>query len=372
MKRIDVALRFSLKLEELVLIILIKEVVCMFDKFLIKAKVDKESLLKPIGAGLSMLFPLLLAGVFNDLKIGTLGVMGSFSYLAFQNKSLEYNLKAILFHGIALFFSFTLGIYANLMTWAIPFIISVLSFIAFLISKMFVIPKPDYFFVIMLFAMGTNMKVTDSVLSTSSYLLFGIMGSLLSGLIISLIKKLPIKRLETNEPKLSLKDRYYVTIYKLPNTILSATHFSMILFCSAYVSTLFSEQNGYWILISSAAILAGERIELIKKRSLQRVLGSIIGLLVGLILLSLNLPTEALFVLLIILNILVEYFIPKNYTIANFFTNPQVLILSFLASGQSSFMLAPYRFFSTIIGSGIALILMILVTYEIEISKRNY
>lgn len=344
----------------------------MYDKFLINLKNNMDSFLKPLGAGLSMLFPLVLAVLLNDLTIGTLGVMGSFSYLAFQNKTLSYNIKAIFIHGVAIIFSFTLGIYSGMLPWTIPFIISFISFIAFLVSKMFNIPKPDYFFVLMLFAMGTNIKVSGNIFNTSQYLLFGIAGSILSGVIISLLKKLPTKETEKTDVKLSLKDRYYVTIYKMPNIILSATHFSMILFCSAYVSTLFTEQNGYWILISSAAILAGEKMELIKKRSLQRVLGSVIGLIVGMVILDLNLPTSMLFVMLVVLNILVEYFIPKNYTIANFFTNPQVLILSFLASGQSSFVLAPYRFLSTIIGSGIALLLMLLVTYGIEVSKRNY
>ena len=82
----------------------------MYDKFLLEVNNNKDSFLKPLGAGLSMLFPLLLAVLLNNLNIGTLGVMGSFSYLAFQNKTLSYNMKAIFIHGVAIIFSFTLTV----------------------------------------------------------------------------------------------------------------------------------------------------------------------------------------------------------------------------------------------------------------------
>ena len=48
------------------------------------------------------------------------------------------------------------------------------------------------------------------------------------------------------------------------------------------------------------------------------MLGGIVGLLLGFLLMALDLPLEAKAAILIVLNVLTEYFMPVNYTIANF------------------------------------------------------
>ncbi|MGX4687123.1 FUSC family protein [Vagococcus sp. JNUCC 83] len=334
-------------------------------------KID-DSFLRPLGAGLSMFITLLIAVILNDTKIATIGIMGAFSYLYFQYTSVKQNMVYIAYHGVSLYLAFTIGIYASTYPAIIPFLISIISFLCFLAAKLFNVPKPDYFFILMLFATGTNLKATSHILQTSNYLLYGIISALISGGIVSLLLKLPIKKISTLDPKLSLQDRYYIMIYNDSDIILKAIHFSSIIFCSSYLATLFNEQNGYWILITSVAILSGEKIEAIRIRSHQRVIGSIIGLALGIFLLNLDLSRIWVYLIIVILNVCVVYFVPRNYAIANFFTNPQILLLSSLNTTSVNISLIPYRLFSTIIGVGIVLILMYLFDYGLTISKRTF
>jgi hypothetical protein len=156
---------------------------------------DKRKVLRPLGSGFAMAVPLFIGILVQDPLISSVGAMGAFSYLAFQHRSLFYNLRAILTHGAALLLAFILGAGTALIPWSAPFIIGALSFSAFLLSKVMRIPKPDYFFVLMLYATGFNFHAAHlgEILHHSSYLLYGIAGSLLAGLVISLAEQLPLK-----------------------------------------------------------------------------------------------------------------------------------------------------------------------------------
>lgn len=340
--------------------------------WLFNSKLSKDSFFRPLGAGIAMAIPLICSLFLHDSKIASIGVMGSFSYLAFQYSSISYNVRAISLHGLALLLALSLGLYSALAPWSIPFTISAISFLAFILTKLYHIPKPDYFFVIMLYATGTNLPATHGVLVTSSYLFYGIAGALISGLFVSLVEKLPITIPKEVYARLRIHDKYYTTIYKEPMTILKAMHFSMILFCSAYISQLLMHHNGYWILISSAAVLSGEHMDKIKERSIQRVIGGVIGLLLGSMIISLDLPLTINFTVLIMLNIATEYFMPRNYAVANFFINPQVLLLGTLVAGNVSFNLVPYRFSGILIGSTIAVILMLIADYAVNTLNKKY
>ncbi|WP_243115774.1 FUSC family protein [Periweissella cryptocerci] len=123
--------------------------------------------------------------------------------------------------------------------------------------------------------------------------------------------------------------------------------------------------------MSCGAVLAGEEVDRIKKRYIYRIIGSVVGLLIGLILLELHLPMVALIVILMFLNICVEYFMPRNYAIANFFTNPQVLLLATLTT-HFTFGLILSRFWGIIIGSILAFFLYALANHAMNVLNQEY
>lgn len=127
----------------------------------------------------------------------------------------------------------------------------------------------------MLFATATNVSSDRSIWVTSSYIFYSIFGEILSGFIISI----KLKQQNKNVNNLSFRLRYSNSIYQEPDIILKAINFSLILFFSSYIAGLFNEQNSYWILISSASISTVEKSDQIKAHTVQRFIGSIVGLL---------------------------------------------------------------------------------------------
>ena len=330
----------------------------------------KDNIVRPLGAGLAMTIPIILSLLLKDMQIATLGVMGAFSYLHFQYHSIAYNIKAIFLHGGLLVISLFFGMVSSIHPWSIPFIICLITFLGKIITGIYRIPKPNDFFIMMLYATGTNFNIAsiNQALFQSHYLLYGLMGSIISGVLISLIERLPYKLVEdTTTSKLSFTQKYQQMVKSDPYILIKSLHFSLIIFIAAYVSILFKETNGYWILVSSAAILSGGQTDKIKQRSFQRIIGSIIGLLIGLILLSFNLPTGIILIILVILNILIEVFMPINYTIANFFTNPQVILLATLATPIVKLSIISERFIGIIIGTAIAYFFILLIEYAMNL-----
>jgi fusaric acid resistance family protein len=330
------------------------------------------SILRPIGAGIVIIIPVMLSLLTNNIAFAQYGVIGSFAYLSYQHISLSYNTKAIFFHGVSLTISFALGVFVNHNIWLLPFIVAFISALGYLTTKIYEIPKPGHFFIIMVFAMGISINV-DIITNPTiiAYFLTGIIGSLICGIAISLIERLPITKKEIKAKKISLKERYHQTIKKNPETLINTLNFSFILFVAGYISYLLIDLNGYWVLISTASVLLGEELYLVKNRYKGRVLGSILGIAIGIILLSINLNLIGLIFLLIILNFLIEYFMPRNYTIANFFTNPLVLIFASITTNQLGIIIVESRFLGILIGSTLGFILLYIINFAMNQNMKN-
>lgn len=326
-----------------------------------------RTFLRPLGSGIAMSVPLVTGILVKDPQICSMGTMGAFAYLAFQHLSIGYNLKAILLHGGAIWGAFLFGALSALTPWVAPFVIALFACIAFVVAKVFRIPKPNYFFVIMLYATGYNFQADSisGIFTHSTYLLYGIGGSLVAGLLISYLEQLPLRVPKDRFQKLMVKDKYYLTLYQQPEVLIKALHFAMVLFVAAYIAYLLRASNGYWVLISAAAVLAGEDMDNIKKRTVGRVIGGIIGIGIGFLLMRLELPLESKAAILVVLNILTEYCMPINYLVANFFTNPQVLLLMTIGNSFTPLHLIPMRFSGALIGSLLAMVLIFVMEYAL-------
>ena len=57
---------------------------------------------------------------------------------------------------------------------------------------------------------------------------------------------------------------------------------------------------------------------------------------------------------------------PVNYTVANFFTNPQVLLLMTIGTSFTPLKLIPLRFSGSLIGSVLAMLLIFLMDWAVK------
>jgi uncharacterized membrane protein YccC len=125
--------------------------------------------------------------------------------------------------------------------------------------------------------------------------------------------------------------------------------------------------HGYWILLTIIVIMKPV-YSLTKKRNYQRLMGTLAGACVGLLILYFIKNTTALFVLMVLFMMMTYVFLRTNYLIAVLMTTPYVLLLFHLLYPVDFRTILADRVIDTLIGSAISFIasLVIIPTWEHE------
>lgn len=131
-----------------------------------------------------------------------------------------------------------------------------------------------------------------------------------------------------------------------------AVRLSIVVFISTLLVEIFHIEQGYWILLT-AILVCQPNYSATKKRLLQRIIGTILGVIVGMSFRYLSPTLEAQLGLIVASSTLFFLFRTNNYSFSTFFITIQVL-LSFdvVGFGANSAMLP--RILDTLIGTAIA------------------
>jgi uncharacterized membrane protein (TIGR01666 family) len=121
-----------------------------------------------------------------------------------------------------------------------------------------------------------------------------------------------------------------------------------------FARTIYNAEYSYWILLSIIVILK-PGFSLTKKRNYERVIGTIIGGAVGLLILKFFPGIETRFAFLTAFMVLAFSFMRINYVVSVLFMTPYVLIVFSFTDTTSQFMVAWERILDTLIGASLAL-----------------
>ncbi|MBM7689616.1 hypothetical protein BCR24_12665 [Enterococcus ureilyticus] len=318
-----------------------------------------------IGAGVCMAVPLFIGYFSNNLLIGSFGSLGIFTFLYYQTLPLRELLIRLSSIGAFLLFGNLVGMLSTHIPWIIPIVIALVAFCARIIFRLYRIAKPGAFFIVMVTAMGSGTKIPlESVPTMMSYVLLGVITSLVVAVVLFFIER------ESVEPqkKISLQERLYTD----PSALLDALHYAAILFLATYISQSLHLTNAYWMIVSCAAVLQGDNLRAVMHRNIQRILGTMIGLLIAAFLLSISFTSLETILLICFFFLTVEYFIKRNYAIANFFTTPMSLLLANLARHQYLISLLNYRLIGIVLGSLLGLLGAFVLTTSLKFYNRAY
>ena len=332
-------------------------------------KETKDSLLRVFGAGSTTGIMLLAGYLLNNMQIGTFGALGAFAFLYYQPIPTKALVQRIFRVGICLVLSFLAGAFSTFIPWMIPVTIGLISLISLLIFRILHLPKPGAFFLIMVGSMGTGLALSFSeILWAASYVACGVLAAILMACLVGIAHRALIEEKEEYTP-VAFKTKFAYAVKHDPELLLSSIHHAGIIFFAAYLGLALGLGNPYWITISCAAVLQGRELIVIMYRNIQRVVGGIFGLLLGMFLFSLDLNVIQTIVAITILNFFVEYAMVRNYGLANFFTNPLALLLANLSSGAFVSELVGNRFIGLVVGSIIGLIGAALIAGAITLFK---
>lgn len=339
-----------------------------FFQEIITIKETKDSLLRVFGAGSTTGIMLMVGYLLNNMQIGTFGALGAFAFLYYQPIPTKALMRRIFKVGICLVLSFLAGALSTFVPWMIPITISLISLISLLIFRILNLPNPGSFFVIMVGSMGTGLTLTfTGIIWAALYVAFGVLAAVLIASLVGVVHRKLIEEVEYRPE--SFKTKFVYAVKNDQELLLSSIHHAGIIFFATYLGLALGLGNPYWITISCAAVLQGRELTIIMHRNIQRVVGGIFGLLLGMFLFSLNLTIIQTIIIITILNFFVEYAMVRNYGLANLFTNPLALLLANLSSGVFMNDLVGNRFIGLVLGSVIGFIGAALIAEAIWLFK---
>jgi len=151
------------------------------------------------------------------------------------------------------------------------------------------------------------------------------------------------------------------------NNFRHAIRISVATLLGYIISLFFSVGHSYWILLTIIVILK-PAYSLTKKRNFERLIGTVLGALVGLALLYFIKDNDVLFVIMLVLMIGTYSLLRTNYMFSVIFMTPYILLLFHLLSNASFKTIITDRVIDTAIGSAIAFFanLILLPAWEQE------
>lgn len=138
------------------------------------------------------------------------------------------------------------------------------------------------------------------------------------------------------------------------STFRHAMRVSIAMLIGYLVAKILDSSHSYWILLT-VLVISKPAFSLTKQRNYERLIGTVIGALIGMGILVYIHDKHTLFFILLFCMIGTYSFQRKNYIVSVLFMTPYILVL-FDFLGMGSLSIARERIFDTLIGSAIALL----------------
>lgn len=138
---------------------------------------------------------------------------------------------------------------------------------------------------------------------------------------------------------------------------IAAFRFGIITIIAAIIAFQFGFVRSYWVPLSCVAVMSGFSIVATFHRAIQRGIGTLLGILIASIILSLHPDGYIIALFVLLLTFITELFIVKNYGLAALFFTPNALLMAESTSlGDFDFTyFASARILDVLIGSIIGL-----------------
>lgn len=271
--------------------------------------------------------------------------LGLFTFLHFQSFEGSRTIKRMVFVAMTLMVSYTVGLIIGQIPLIAPIAIGLVAFFARLIYRIYRIDKPGDIFVILVMAAAATRDIPLNQMP-AQLLEFAY------GIVISLIMAfLLVKYLHLPKQTFTFTFHLKEAIRQDPRMVVDSFYYASVLFFASYLNIVLDLSPYSWIIVSCSAILQGNTLEIILNRSFQRVFGTVAGLATAALIIIIPIPHILRIGAVVILYVLAQYFIPRNYSIGIFFVTNMVLIQLTFQNPNLGFDYLSYRFEGIVIGT---------------------
>lgn len=314
-------------------------------------------------AAIAMAVPVAVATFFGATPLGLLAGLGAFTALYCVPLSRRDRLRVLPFIGLGLIVASALGVAlsGSRPLTAIGLVV-VGSAVIWLVQGI-VLGPPGALFFILVFGIAGHLSAPVGIggagIDGALVILLVLAGSVFAYLVVVVPLLVPAVRRGAGGPT---PMRVLFPAYELSATDRRiATRLTVALAVSALIGALLGLGHGYWIAGSAVAILSvGHSRTLSATRGVHRVLGTVVGAGIFLLVASLEPHGYVLALVLAALQFTIELVVIRHYALALVFITPLVLIISTSSSTQPVLAIVGERVLDTVVGAAIAMTLLLI------------
>jgi hypothetical protein len=304
----------------------------------------------PVLAGICVGIPV-LAGYFTDnLQDGKLVSMAALVILYIQSQSIARRMIVLMASSFGIMVSYAVGALFGFNPVVASIVLGLYAFTVHLVLYYLkMVRPPGNFFFIMIASVAISLPHNlETVPHKIGLIGIGTMISCLLGLVYSLVV---LRKTNAADEVIKVTKNQYVNF-------LESLTFGFFVGVSLLIAHLMKLDTPYWVPTSCAAVMQGISATHIWQRSAQRVLGTFVGLVLTWFILLLTPSMLAICLSIILLQIIVEFLVVRNYGIAVVFIT---VLTIFLAETGTALTVNPselikVRFFDILTGSVIGAI----------------
>lgn len=280
----------------------------------------------PLLAALCVSLPLFAGYVFDNVQAGSVASMAGLVILYLPEASFTRRMITLMACAFGLLISFFSGLLFSFNPWVASIYLGSFTFAVHWVTRYFKLRPPGNFFFIMLAAVGICMPFNlEKIPYKTGLATMGCISACLLAFIYGFIVR-------TKNPD---SEEMIIVKKNLISGTAESAIFGITIGISLAVAKAFQLENPYWVPVSCLAVMQGVSAKHIWQRSLQRIIGTFLGLGLAYILLSLKLPVWGICLGIAVMQFVVEMFITRNYGYAVIFITSLTLLLAEFGSSLS-------------------------------------
>jgi uncharacterized membrane protein YccC len=303
----------------------------------------------PVGAALAAGLPLVIGAAFDRLDFGLASSLGGLCFVYLPATPLSHRMVMQMACGFGLIACYALGVMSHFVPLAQVPVLTFAAILVTMVCRFYGVGMPGSLFFVMVAAIGADLPVTMAQVPERVGLVA--MGAVLACLI-GFLYSLHVLRRRAPQP--------------VPPPVPAS--FDFVVFDSVVIGVsvglslaaakMLGMEQAYWVPVSCVAVIQGASLRAVWNKKLQRILGTLAGLLLawGLFLLPLGPWTIALSMTALIL--IIETMVVRHYAIAVMFITPLTILLAeatTMGQGNVAAMIQA-RLLDTVLGSFVGLL----------------
>lgn len=302
----------------------------------------------PFAAALATGLPLLVGAWFGHLAYGLVSSLGGLCLLYLPRTPLHHRMVVLMAAAFGMAACYALGLMSHLIPALMVPVLVFITLLVTMVCRFYRLGPPGNLFFIMAASIGAFSPVDVVQIPLMVGLL--VMGSLLAALI-GFFYSLYVLRIRDPLPVTPLPPATF------DGVVVESAVIALAVGASLGLAQLFQMEKAYWVPVSCLAVIQGASLRAVWSRQLHRILGTAIGLMVALAVLSLPLTPWTVPFIMMALTFVIETAVVRHYTFAAAFITPMAILLAEAATlGQTDPMeLIQARFLDTCLGSVIGL-----------------